>query len=843
MISKIRGNKTFCIILILYKIIFFLTEANISARAQVITDTTLPNNSAVLQQENVSIISGGTQAGRNLFHSFEQFSILTGTAVHFNNSIDVQNIFTRVSGKSISSIDGLIKANGIANLFILNPNGIILGPNARLNIGGSFLATTANSVNFADRTKFIAGGDRAKPLLTVSAPIGLGFDSPGSINLIGEGHNLSYSNTNAGTPILGTGEGLTGLTTIPEKTIALVGGQVSFDGGVLTAPSGRIEIGSVSSGSVGLNLDSNSNIYLDYSSISDFKDVQLSNRSLLDASGFTNGDIFINASQVSIKNSSLVTISNFGTLSSGKISIFAPNLVELNGISDLLLAKNNTLHSQNFSAGKAADIVITTNHLVLKSLAGILAENFASGIGGSIDISSGGREQDPDKSTSEITITNGGIATLTSGNGIAGNVTLSSDRISVLNGSNLSSQTYGLGNGGSVKINASKKLEVSGVFQVTPSSFIPSFFGSLTTSFGKAGDVSVNTSQLVVSRGGRVDSSTLASGSAGTLNINATESVEVRDTVPNSLNPSLIGSSANIVDPYFSAFFGLPSQLNGTAGSININTNRLIVRDGALISVRSDGTGNAGSLSANARFIILSNSGGMAATSRSGEGGNVFLRSRYMQLRDGFIATDVRDETGNGGNITIDTDTLTALENSDITANAFQGRGGNITINAQGLFLSPDSIITASSRLGFDGTVQINDFTTNPSSGLVEQSIQPIDPSTLIAQGCPANVEEGSSFITTGRGGLPDNPYQPLKDRTIWVDLRFWEKNQPAEQSRTKVFPPKTENSTSNQSQPEALVEANTWAFNSKGEVVLTASSSNAGFDVPWLSPTSCAGL
>ncbi len=777
------------------------------ASSQVTSDRT--TNTTVNKNGNNFDILNGIQKGNNLFHSFKEFSIPTGGSAVFKNSTDVVNIINRVTGGNISNIDGLIKAQGNANLFLINPAGIIFGENARLDIGGSFFGTTAQSILFKDGFEFSAVNPEEKPLLTVSVPIGLQMGkNPGNINIKGSGHNLITQDVNFAPYI--NPRSVNSLQVKPGKTLALIGGDITLDGGILNAETGRIELSSVREGKVNFNqtnLDFKSNIPQD----SNGGNIQLSQKSLIDAGA---GSIQVNGSSVSLKDGSVMLVQNQGLQPAGDINVNATESLEINGMSPDGKIRSAILNET--LGGISGNINVVTPRLIVQNGGAIASKTFSPAQGGNITLDaselievSGFSEINPEAFSA--------IGSITLADGKSGDISVSTLKLSVLDGAIISTTTFGNGDGGNLNINA-QNLEVKGSGLGL---FGDSTIASSTFTNGAAGNIEINTKNMTIEGGATVNTTSLNSGDAGNIAINATESMQV--VGKNVLRAaSRLESSVSTV-PALQSIFNLPKVPSGNGGNVTIDTPLLLVADGAFVSVSNLGSGNAGILKVDADFIKLDNLGSLSATTAFGEGGNISLQSQSLQMRRGSDITTSAGGAGNGGNININTDTFVALENSDITANAQNSFGGKITINAEGIFGTQfrsrqtlESDITASSQLGaeFSGLVELNTPGIDPNSGITELPTNVIDSSNQISSGCAAQTR--SNFVVTGRGGIPQNPIQSLYSNPNWSDLR----DLSASRKRNNNI------EITEISDKPAIVEANGFIQNEDGEIELVAAQS-----------------
>jgi filamentous hemagglutinin family protein len=865
------------------------------ALGQVVGDNTLGNeNSRVTSPQSGTFqIEGGATRGTNLFHSFSQFSVPSNGVAYFNNALTIQNIITRVTGGTVSNINGTIAANGTANLFLLNPNGIIFGPNASLNIGGSFVGSTANSLNFPDGTHFSATPTQTAPLLTSRVPIGLqyGTQQPGSIVNAGNlavqpGQNITL----VGGTIVTTGQlkapaGQISVMAVPGESLVQLGqggrvlslshaanpqstpartpsvaellNTVDYDTGMRVTSDGRVELegsGTLLSADVGTAIASGT---LDASNPTVGQTggtvqvlgnrVGLLDGAAIDASGEAGGgtvliggsyrgegtlpnalatyigrDVTINADAVNVGHGGQIVVwandstRAHGTISArggavggngGLIETSSRNFLDVsgikvdataaNGISGTwlidprnIIIQNSATTNGTFSGGNPNVFTPGDDNAVVN--AQDIEGQLNAGTNVTITTGSTGTQDGNITVVSNITKTRGGPATLT----------LEAANTIALNNAQITS------NGNILNLVLTADSDRSGTGDVM-------VFGTGEENVleiqANGGNVRITANSVLLDNRANVRSDAVGSRNGGQINVNA-RSVLVR-------NESGMGSKT------FSA---------GNAGQVTIDADVARFEEGGGLSSDTFGRGNAGQIALNVGSLFLNNGGFGTNTEGSGNGGqininanttggqgNISLNAIDMIMRRGSeITTNATGSDKVGGNITINTGVLAALENSDISANSTDARGGNVKINAQGIFgtafrptLTPKSDITATGKdSSLNGTVEINILGVNPIQGLVNLPDEPIN--VEVTQGCQGSGKHSSvEFFNIGRGGLTPSPYEPLSSSEIWEDVPL-----PAQEAGNS-----SSASVAPAVPPNQLVEAQGWLVNDKGEVVLIA--------------------
>ncbi|MEH1847027.1 MAG: filamentous hemagglutinin N-terminal domain-containing protein [Nostoc sp.] len=656
------------------------------AFAQIIPDGTLPNNSSVKLQGNNSIIEGGTQAGGNLFHSFREFSVPTNGAALFNNAVDIQNIISRVTGGSVSNIDGLIGTKGTANLFLINPNGIIFGQNAQLNVGGSFVATTANALQFGNLGSFSATEKNIpSPLLTIN-PSALLFNQINQ-NAVIKNNSVAFTGKDP------AGFIAFGLRVPDGKSLLLVGGNISMeDGAELNASSGRVELGGLAEpGTVALDVDGD-NLSLRFPENVARTSVSLTNDARIFVEGTEGGDIIVNARNLEILGGSILSggiEEGFGT------SETVAGDITLNATGEIKVAGGSTV--SNFmrlgSQGNGGNITINAGSFSLQDGAQLSTSTSGQGNAGNVTVSAKNAISLADNAFIFSTVRAGGV-------GKGGNIDINAATLSLIDGAQLVTSTLeashtqpaGQGDAGSVNVNVTGAVDIAG----EPNSFVSAIFSTVETgAVGNGGNITIDSGSFSLRDGARIQASTSGQGNAGNVTVRAKDFVTLA---------------------YAPIFSTVESGGVGKSGNIDINAATLSLIDGAqLLTVTSEafntqpaGRGDEGNVNVNVTGSV----------NIAGEK-NGLSSAIYSRVETGTV--------GNGGNITIDSGSFSLRDRAQLQTSTFgQGNAGNVTVNAKDfvtLAYAPIFSTVESGGVGKGGNININAATLSLIDGAQLQTI------------------------------------------------------------------------------------------------------------------------
>lgn len=754
-------------------VLYVLTSS--PSKAEIIPDNTLQNNSVVPSNCEICEITGGTTVGKNLFHSFEKFSIPTNGVAHFQNAADIQNIISRVTGESPSIIDGLIRTNDTANLFLINPNGIVFGYNATLNVGGSFIASTANKIKFADETEFLATPTQIKPLLTISVPVGLGFgEVPGKIL------NQAIALDPFGN--------IVGLQVPSNKTLALIGGEVTISEGFLTTPGGRIELGSVSGNSFVNVTPIDKGWVFTYEGVQNFQDITLSQAAFVGSSDSLGTDIQMQGRRITINEGSQVNslagtggqAANFNIQASEKLELIG----KLTGTLDEFFVTGIFNEVTGNITGETKTLTIITPRLIVQGGAQVSTNTFGTGRGIDLSVKTSEFIQLTGNSPIINNIPSGLFARVApDATGDGGVLTLETANLLIQGGAQVSTDTFGAGNAGELRVLASESVTVEGR---RPDGLIGSgLFAQVNPdATGDGGNLIINTQKLNVLGGAQISTSARSGGKGGFLTINATDSI-------------LVSGTGAIADDFSRSNILVSAEQGATrdAGALQVTTNSLTVENGGRISADNFGSAKGGIATFNVQKLMIRNGGEVRAGSFSqgdggtlnvnatesvdvvgigniggqeipstlfsqsqnnGKSGNLIITTPIFNVHDGAEVTVSAIGTGEAGNLTARANII-QINQGKITAETNAGAGANITLtDVKLLVLQNQSLISAQAfnnanggNINIDAPDGFIIATVNQNNDIVANAFQ--------GQGGNININARSIFNLEQRPSIPVN--------------------------------------------------------------------------------------
>ncbi|MEH1938790.1 MAG: filamentous hemagglutinin N-terminal domain-containing protein [Nostoc sp.] len=752
------GKSSIKIILSLYIISTALSQAS-PVQAQITPDNTLGVEASRLNQN--LIINGGATRGSNLFHSFSEFNIKEGQRVYFTNPAGIENILTRVTGGNASNIFGTLGVDGAANLFLINPNGILFGENARLDVQGSFVGTTANGVQFGNQGVFSATNPKAPELLTIQ-PSALWFNQ---LNQNAEIQNNSVA------PIEKNLAGFDafGLRVGDGKSLLLVGGNVIMNRGQLNAYGGRVELGGLAApGNINLVFNGE-NLSLKFPLNVTRANVSLSNQAGVFVVTVGGGNIAINARNIEILSGSRLDAGI--SEGSGTPETVAGNIT-LNATGEIKVAGSDSSIRSNVktgAVGNGGNITIDSGDFSLSDRAILSASTSGVGNAGNVTVSARNAISLAGNAYIINRVETGGV-----GKGKGGNININAASLSLTDGAQLNTSTRsasntqlaGIGDAGDVNVKVTGAIDIAGQKNGIKSGIRSSVdtgavgnggnisidsgdfslrdraeISALIFGVGNAGNVTVSARNTISLAGNAAIVSRVEAGGkgkGGNIDINAaslslTDGAQLLTSTRSASNTQLagIGDAGNVNVKVTGAvdiagekngfYSGIRSTVDigtvGNGGKINIDSGDFSLRDRAQLSASTSGEGNAGNVIVSAKNAVsLAGNAGIfsrVGAQGKGKGGDIEINSPKITL-DNQSELNAQTASGNGGNININSDLLLLRRNSQISTSAgtekLGGDGGNININSRFIVAVPNenSDISANAFTGTGGKIKID---------------------------------------------------------------------------------------------------------------------------------------
>lgn len=637
---------------------------------QVSTDGSVGSPATTLHGPSFSIGAKlGRQRGGNLFHSFSSFNLDPGESATFTgprSGPHVTAVFTRITGGLPSNIDGTIACTiPNADFYLINPAGVIFGPDAALDVKGSFTVTTADYLKHADGTRFDARSPM--PVLSTAAPAAFGF-------LAAAPAGVSVQGSASQTPSLAVPQG---------KGLSLVAGPLSIRHGQLLAPAGSVNLLAVGSpGQAELGAPAAGvNTAADVSSFARLADVRLADGSSIDLSGPTGGRMFARANDLTLEGRS--SISSFTSAQSPAASGLNSDLAARGSVR---IAGGSSITVGTIGPGRGGD-------LILAAAAGLLVDGRGS--------------PSPELSTTVATVSQPATSGGPPANGAVGNLTLRAGRLQVLAGATIATSTSGEGRGGDVSVTASDvTVDARGdPFSNTTTIIVAA---SQPGASGAGGNLTVNARRVQLLAGGVVATAALnhGPGPPGDLNVTATDI-----TIDGTENPA----------PSNGTGIATQSQSAKLSGSVRVRAGRLLVLGGGTISATTFGTGGGGDLLVTANDLTIDARGDLkgdsfstsistdsfSAASGGGAGGSLTVRAaRIRLLAGGEIKADTFGPGHGGdliltaGDLTIDARGVPSLKaptgvSTDQDSDTGTGPAGNLIVSGGRLRLLAGGQISA----------------------------------------------------------------------------------------------------------------------------------------------------